>query len=118
MTLKIIYNHWYPKKFGLGAITLYPYILIADKKEDLSPTILKHELIHVEQIRRHGYWFYATYILKIFKNLTSQCLNGGDCYTSRCFWDAYYDNSFELEAYEREGEPFTKQEMAEIKPYV
>jgi len=98
----IIYNSKITKYFNLDGLVLYPFILISEKKENTSIITLKHELIHIEQIERYGvfyfYYKYLTYILK-FWNEKDDIIRG------------FIENEFEEEAYSRENEPLTKEEL-------
>ena len=98
----IIYNSKITKYFNLDGLVLYPFILISEKKENTPIITLKHEFIHIEQIKRYGvfyfYYKYLTYILK-FWNETDDITRG------------FIENEFEEEAYSRENEPLTKEEL-------
>jgi hypothetical protein len=98
----LIYNSIITKYFNLDGLVLYPFILISEKKENTTIITLKHELIHIEQIKRYGvfyfYYKYLTYILK-FWNETDDITRG------------FIENEFEEEAYSRENEPLTKEEL-------
>lgn len=98
----LIYNSIITKYFNLDGLVLYPFILISEKKENTTIITLKHELIHIEQIERYGvfyfYYKYLTYILK-FWNETDDITRG------------FIENEFEEEAYSRENEPLTKEEL-------
>jgi hypothetical protein len=102
----IIYNSFITKYFELDGLVLYPFILISEKKENTPLSTLKHEFIHIEQIKRIGifqfYYQYLHYILKSFNETDD---------LSR----AFIENKFEEEAYNRENETFTKEEMLFIK---
>ena len=74
----------------LEGLVLYPFILISEKKENTSIITLKHEFIHIEQIKKYGvfyfYYKYLTYILKFWKE-TDDITRG------------FIENEFEEEAY-------------------
>lgn len=70
-------------------------ILFKDDESEISPTLLRHELIHQEQIDRHGVArFYFIYFRDYLTNLHR--LRNHDA--------AYRNIPFEREAYERERE--------------
>ena len=98
----IIYNSCITKYFGLDGVVLYPFILISDSKNNVQNTTLKHELIHIEQINRHGvicfYYTYFTYIIQSY-------IKNNNILT------IFIDNEFEEEAYKRENEEFTDYEI-------
>lgn len=76
---------------GREAITLYPFVFISQSKETAHATrLIHHEWVHVEQVRRLGWWtFYAQYLKEYFKGLAAT-------------WDtqkAYENVSFEKEAH-------------------
>ena len=91
MTIRVRYDHWYPKLIKVGAITLYPFILISGTKEEaIRDQILNHEWIHVNQVRSLGWLrFYGSYLWKYFKNYLK----------SRDQFIAYMNISYEQEAY-------------------
>lgn len=100
-----VYDSYVAQHLGVDGIVLYPFILIAKKQYDAHPSLLKHELTHVHQVKRHGFWlFYATYIYYIIQNL----IKSGNCNT------AFIENEFEYEAYGIENEPLTDNEIIEI----
>ena len=98
----IIYNSKITKYFNLDGLVLYPFILISGKKENTPIITLKHELIHIEQIERYGvFYFYYKYLIYILKfwNETDDIKRG------------FIENEFEEEAYSRENEHLTKEEL-------
>lgn len=70
---------------GYDGITLYPFIFMT-KTARTNKAIVKHELIHVDQIRREG-WF-KFYIKYIYFNIKF----------------GYRNNPYEIEAYSRQHE--------------
>lgn len=65
MKLRIRYNHWLPKRLGVAAITLYPFVLFA--WDSPSESLWRHEMVHVEQVRRIGWLrFYVSYLVIYF----------------------------------------------------
>lgn len=93
MKIRVKYDHWIPKRLKVLGITLYPFILVATTKEQTHPVLLRHEWVHVQQVRRVGWiWFYLTYLM--------EHLNGWLVWRD---WDVAYRNiSYEVEAYEKE----------------
>jgi hypothetical protein len=98
MRIRRVYNSWIPQLLKVGAITLYPFILFSRKqfalsKEDYIRDLFKHEYIHIEQVRRLGWFkFYFLYLVDSAKN-------------------GYDENKYEIEAYARQTEPFTDEEQ-------
>ena len=98
MKIRRKYNHWIPQLIRQGAITLYPFILFARSqsalsREDYTRDLFKHEYIHVEQVRKMGWLkFYFLYLVESAKN-------------------GYRQNKYEVEAYDRQSEPFTDEEQ-------
>ena len=99
MKIRRVYNSWIPQLLNVGAITLYPFILFSRtvggvKTRYRNPEqLFKHEFIHIEQVRRLGWFkFYLSYINENRKT-------------------GYKQNKYELEAWERETEPFTDEEQ-------
>jgi hypothetical protein len=77
------------KPFKINAIVLYPFVLYCDK--DPSETILRHEQVHLEQIKKDGFFtFYRRYLWEYYlgrrKGLTHD--------------EAYRNISYEREAYD------------------
>jgi hypothetical protein len=94
MKVKVRYNSNVPKIFGFTGITLYPYIFITvSKKESNKRNILKHEWIHIEQVRREGFFkFYLIYLYEFFTNL----------FRYKRIYKAYRNISYENDAYKNE----------------
>jgi hypothetical protein len=87
-----IKNSRIAKILKVDGIVLYPFILFA--KKDPGTVLMKHEMIHVEQIKQSGLFkFYFSYLLQYvqfrFKGLDHN--------------HAYRFISFEKEAYEKEN---------------
>jgi hypothetical protein len=76
--------HW----FGINAIVFYPFVLYAD--EEINPVILKHEEIHLQQIRRDGILAFYVRYLREYLSLRKQGMN---------HHAAYRGISYEQEAY-------------------
>ena len=109
-TLKFyyIFNSSFTKFFNLDGIVLYPFVFISTSKENTPSQIIKHELIHVMQIRRENspFLFYLKYMYFIICSLI---------FTQGVLYNAYYMNKYEVEAYENEDKPLTKEEIKEIE---
>lgn len=87
----IIKNSIIPKILKVDAIVLHPFIFFAEKNP--KKTLINHELIHVEQIKRDGFLkFYYNYI-KEYSFHRLQKMNHDQAYRSI---------SYEKEAYEKE----------------
>ena len=68
-------------------------ILFKGSESDVTPELLKHEMIHQEQMDRHGVLaFYAIYLKDYLRNLAK----------FRDHDEAYWNIPFEIEARERE----------------
>ncbi len=95
---KIRYSHWafrLPLLRRYRGICLGRWILFKEGEEKVSPTLLRHELIHQEQITRHGMpAFYVRYLVAYFRNLAR--------YKNHS--EAYWNIPFEVEARARENE--------------
>jgi hypothetical protein len=65
--LRLRYEHWIPRRLGVRAIVLYPYVLFSGGRAEVGPLLLRHEMIHVRQVRRSGWLrFYARYLKEYF----------------------------------------------------
>lgn len=70
MKLHFRFDHPLPKFLGVAAITLYPFVFFARPKEVVTRELVKHEVIHVEQIINDGWLkFYIRYLYHYFFNL-------------------------------------------------
>jgi hypothetical protein len=86
--VKITYN-WWPLKifFWIGGITLGHRIYFKRNPGWYGPEILKHEMAHVAQIERVGFFkFYITYVLYSLRH-------------------GYHNNPYEVEARAAESLP-------------
>lgn len=61
MKIRIIKKRWFtPPWGGHDGVTLYPFIFL---RPGASASLLRHELIHIWQVRRLGFWrFYVGYL--------------------------------------------------------
>ena len=99
MKIRRKYNNWIPQLFKVGAITLYPFILFSRSVQGIKTHrqhpehLFKHEYIHIEQVRKLGWFkFYITYLIESKK-------------------DGYRGNKYEVEAYDRQTEPLNEEEQ-------
>jgi hypothetical protein len=91
MKVKHIRNSKLAKLLKVEAITIYPFIFYS---MDIPSKVLKqHEMIHIDQIRKLGWFkFYFKYLLeytKLYYRLRSSSM-------------AYFNISFEKEAYAKQ----------------
>jgi hypothetical protein len=83
MRLRVKYGCGKWIMWGYGGRVLYPFILFAEKNPPYW--LYRHEMQHVIQIWRDGYWtFHIKYIYYLIK-------------------DGYHDNPYEVEAREIAG---------------
>lgn len=96
--LRIQYRHWLfrlPFLRHYRGICVGRTILFKDDESAVSAVLLQHELIHQEQIERHGILrFYTVYLRDYLANL----------WRLRNHQRAYRNIPFEIEAYARERE--------------
>lgn len=60
---KIKYNVSKLIMWGWQGKVFYPYVLFAQSKEDVTDELFRHELEHVYQVQRMGWWkFYISYL--------------------------------------------------------
>ena len=106
MRVRLIFKCSWLKKLGYAGITLYPFICFSYAKELVSAVTVRHEMIHVEQIRRSNIlWFYIVYLWDYVKGMFKHRFNH----------DLAYQNiRAEVEAYSRQGTLFTDAEKAEL----
>lgn len=94
------YNSWFcrilKKLLDVNAITLYPFIFYADPKEKVDKVLMAHEMIHIDQIQRVGFWsFYISYGIYYLAGLVHY----------KNHRDAYTNIPFEEEAYRLQDDP-------------
>ena len=66
----IIYNSQLTKCFELDGLVIYPFVFITTCKEETLPSVIKHEMVHVKQVKREGFcMFYYNTIKFIVKSL-------------------------------------------------
>ena len=92
MKLRFKYSvgHWIMR--GFNGKVLYPFVLFARKKEEVSTRLFRHEMEHVYQVQRMGWiWFHVKYLYLLARY-------------------GYKNHPFELEASERQYDPLTDEE--------
>ncbi len=108
MKIKLKFNNWIAKLLNVGATVWYPYILFSvDRATAEKYKIIEHEMIHVRQVRKLGWFkFYVSYIFIYFKNWFKYGNTGL----------AYRNHPYEMEAFENEHKiVLTPEEIEEIK---
>jgi len=93
MKLRIKFNCWLVPK-GYKAWVIYPFMLFRERQSEVSDILFRHELEHVFQVRRDG-WF------KLYGS-----------YLWRSIWDGYLNNMYEVEDTARENTPLTAEQQA------
>jgi len=82
------------KEYRILAITIFPFIFVRDKSVLEKPVNLNHEMIH--SVQQKEMWLIFFYLFYYIEYLVRGFKNRGD-------WSkAYYQISFEREAYENE----------------
>ena len=106
--VKIHYNHWLPKFIGYAGITIGHNICVMYSKQGTltRKSLVKHEMIHVAQIEEHTFiGFYLSYVFEFLKHFFN-CWN----------WNsAYRSVKYEKEAYERQYEDLTTEELKALE---
>ena len=88
MKLRVIYGSRLVRK-GYSAWVLFPFMFFRDKAEDVDDRLFRHEMQHVYQVLRDGWFvFYAKYLYQLAKY-------------------GYMDHPYEMEARDRENDPLT-----------
>jgi hypothetical protein len=95
MTPRIRFRHWLFRLPGMmGGIVLYPYILFRQGHGSVMRQLYRHELEHFYQVQRDGWLrFYVRWLWFTFRH-------------------GYWDNPYEVEAREAEGNGLTEEELA------
>jgi len=84
-----------PKRF-MG-ITLYPFIFTWCKKDNVPESFLRHEMIHVRQIQKVGWFcFYASYFFYWLAGLLEH----------KNLFDAYFEIPYEIETRKKANQSF------------
>ena len=67
MKLRIFYGSILVRK-GYAAWVLYPFMFFRDAKEDVNDRLFRHEMEHVYQVMRDGWWtFYIKYLWWLYR---------------------------------------------------
>ncbi len=87
----IVFKYLTPR--GFRGLTFYPFVFMADKDDKLNETFINHERIHIRQqiellILPFFIWYLTEYLVRLIQ------------YRNRKI--AYYNISFEREAYANE----------------
>ena len=89
-----VYNCRFLKPFHINAIVLYPFVLYCEKHPD--ELIKLHEQVHLDQIKRDGFWrFYVRYLLQYWQGRR----------LGLSHYEAYRNISYEQEAFQVELPP-------------
>jgi len=92
--MKIRFNHWWFRIFPGAGVVLYPYVLFKRPPDETPIRLFRHELQHVYQVRREGWWkFYLTYLWYLLRY-------------------GYRNNPYEVEARAVQEDPLTAEESA------
>ena len=93
MKIRLIRNSRLAKFLKVEGIVLYPYIVCSAKKPSVKT--INHELIHILQVKRHGFFrFYFTYLKEYIQFRKSGFKH----------MEAYLAISFEVEAYSHQND--------------
>jgi len=88
MKLRICYSSRLVRK-GYTAWVLFPFMFFRQYKDEVSDRLFRHEMQHVYQVLRMGWWkFYITYLWLLWKH-------------------GYKDHPYEVEASEYEHHELT-----------
>jgi hypothetical protein len=91
------------------AMALYPFMIFKNKSLQTDERIIRHEQIHFyQQLELLIVFFYPVYFLNYLFNLARYCNHD----------KAYFQLSFEREAYQHEGDPnylYTRKHFAWLK---
>ncbi len=101
--VKILFNSWFCNFMDAGGLMMYPFVLIATSEETTHKCVMRHELIHIEQVEREGI---LSFYFKYYSNVIKDYLRHGDL--KRCF---LHENPFEMDAYSRQYTEFTKRDL-------
>jgi hypothetical protein len=105
MRIIVKHDHWLPKLLDVEGIVIYPFVLFSPPKEKMYSSLYKHEMAHVQQVRRTGWLaFYVGYLLASLANYLYY----------RDTWKAYWHIPHEFDARAVQSLPLTKDEKDEL----
>ena len=93
MKIKEQYNSFIPRIFKASAVTLGSHIFYVQAQNQISPRLRRHEMVHVEQYRKDGFFGFLYRYLKTYFKLRMQ---------GKSHIIAYYSIPYEEEAYAKE----------------
>lgn len=92
MKIRPVYNFLPFRWSWIGGMVIYPFMLFKRPKEEVSDRLFRHELEHVYQVRREGWFkFYLTYLWESIRR-------------------GYKSNKYEVAANAVENTPLTAEE--------
>ena len=106
MKIQERFNSGIARFFNVGGIVFYPFIFYSFRKQalEVSPEapenwVRRHEWIHIDQIRKHGYFtfhfkYFLHYLINRFKGMNH--------------FESYWNIPYEIEARERAELPRTE----------
>ena len=93
MKIREHYNSFIPRIFKASAVTLGSHIFYVQTRNQISPRLRRHEMVHVEQYRKDGFFGFLYRYLKTYFKLRMQ---------GKSHIIAYYSIPYEEEAYAKE----------------
>ena len=92
MKIRIIYRFLPLRWSWIAGITIYPFIFFKYSREEVSNRLFRHELEHIYQVRRRGWFrFYLSYLWESIRR-------------------GYKNNKYEIAANAVENTPLTADE--------
>ena len=68
MKIRPKYHVWFLRRSWINGITIYPFIFFKQKKFFVSDRLFRHELEHIYQVKREGWFkFYIKYLYYQYK---------------------------------------------------
>lgn len=104
--IRLRYRSLIARLLKVEGIVLYPWVFFAKTEAGVSRQTLLHEMVHVRQVREHGWMgFYGKYLREYARNLAKY----------KNHYEAYRRISFEDEAYRMQSTlVLTAREQEEI----
>jgi hypothetical protein len=82
---------------NIGAITLWPFVIYRNKREDVSEATINHESIHIEQQKELWViFFYALYVYYWANNKFLKKMSNDDAYMNIPFEKEAYSNHYDM----------------------
>ena len=105
MRIRVKHCHFLPRLLRVNAITIYPWVLFADARDEVRPRTAAHELVHLRQIENDGW---GRFHLRYARDFSAKLL------TTFSYRAAMRETEYEREAYHCEHSPGLQRNGADL----